>query len=286
MKISYNGMWVGFDPNNNWFSLAMKDYFQDDNIIFSLDVRDSDIIISSVFNPINISSEKSKKIFYTGESRMTGYTFDQALLGFAKTNINSKIYRLPIWNLYINWWRDNNLLAHDVDVPKMGMPLSEQEVDEIYSRSKFACMVSSNPVQKRIEVFSRISEQIHKVDGFGAQFGSHDSRNKLEILRDYKFNICFENTVAPGYVTEKLFEAKLAGCIPIYWGDEEAKKDFNPRCFINYNDFESEDLFIKHIGNIYKSEQAMKEIIAEPMFETLPDIGQLYHFFDIIGLKG
>lgn len=41
---------------------------------------------------------------------------------------------------------------------------------------------------------------------------------KLRFLRDYRFNICPENSDAPGYVTEKVWHAHAAGCIPVYWG--------------------------------------------------------------------
>jgi hypothetical protein len=42
--------------------------------------------------------------------------------------------------------------------------------------------------------------------------------NKYEFIKQYKFNICPENSSAPGYVTEKIFQSIEAGCIPIYWG--------------------------------------------------------------------
>lgn len=47
---------------------------------------------------------------------------------------------------------------------------------------------------------------------------THYNDNKLEYLRNYVFNICPENSNSYGYVTEKVFEAVCAGCIPIYWG--------------------------------------------------------------------
>ena len=37
----------------------------------------------------------------------------------------------------------------------------------------------------------------------------------------------------PGYYTEKIPEAFMAGCLPISWADENLKIDFNPRAFIN-----------------------------------------------------
>ena len=41
---------------------------------------------------------------------------------------------------------------------------------------------------------------------------------KRALLEQYRFTICPENTNEPGYVTEKLFQALAAGCIPLYWG--------------------------------------------------------------------
>jgi hypothetical protein len=41
---------------------------------------------------------------------------------------------------------------------------------------------------------------------------------KRNYIKRHLFNICPENTSYPGYVTEKLLEACVMGCIPIYWG--------------------------------------------------------------------
>lgn len=44
--------------------------------------------------------------------------------------------------------------------------------------------------------------------------------NKHDYLQQFKFNICPENDVYSGYVTEKIFDALAADCIPIYWGGD------------------------------------------------------------------
>lgn len=44
------------------------------------------------------------------------------------------------------------------------------------------------------------------------------NNNKLEYIKQFKFNICPENMDANQYVTEKNFEALYAGTIPIYHG--------------------------------------------------------------------
>jgi len=40
---------------------------------------------------------------------------------------------------------------------------------------------------------------------------------KRAVLNGHRFAICFENCVFPGYVTEKIFDCFLAGCVPVYW---------------------------------------------------------------------
>ena len=45
--------------------------------------------------------------------------------------------------------------------------------------------------------------------------------SKNDVIRSSTFNICFENCVYPGYLSEKVFDAILGGSIPIYWGHHE-----------------------------------------------------------------
>ena len=41
--------------------------------------------------------------------------------------------------------------------------------------------------------------------------------SKMDVFRRYRFCIAMENTVAHDYVTEKLWDAFAAGCVPIYY---------------------------------------------------------------------
>lgn len=44
--------------------------------------------------------------------------------------------------------------------------------------------------------------------------------DKIAYLNSFRFNLCPENSNNAGYVTEKIFHAVKAGCVPIYWGNE------------------------------------------------------------------
>ena len=90
--------------------------------------------------------------------------------------------------------------------------------------------------------------------------------DSLEILKDYRFSICFEHKVRDGYHSEKLFHAKVAGTIPIYWGAPTVSQDFNPDCFINLNDFESIDAMVERIKEIDQNETLYKQYAQAPLF--------------------
>jgi len=44
---------------------------------------------------------------------------------------------------------------------------------------------------------------------------------KLALLGRYGFNLCWENSEIPGYVTEKIWDSIDAGVLPLYWGPPE-----------------------------------------------------------------
>ena len=64
------------------------------------------------------------------------------------------------------------------------------------------------------------------------------SNNRVENvatdnISEYKFVICFEKENLNGYITEKLTNAMLSGCIPIYSGSEDVSNHFNSNSFVN-----------------------------------------------------
>lgn len=71
------------------------------------------------------------------------------------------------------------------------------------------------------------------------------AKDKYQTLRDYKFCICFENTnKIKDYISEKIFDCFLAGCVPVYYGDPGIADKIPTDCFIDYRDFSSiEDLY-------------------------------------------
>lgn len=61
--------------------------------------------------------------------------------------------------------------------------------------------------------------------------------NKHDLLGQYKFTIAFENTAYPGYVTEKIIDAMVAGSVPIYLGAPDIGDHVPQNTFIDASAF-------------------------------------------------
>ena len=71
--------------------------------------------------------------------------------------------------------------------------------------------------------------------------------NNINVIKDYKFNIAYENRSEPGYLTEKIWWGFLANTISIYWGDSDGYETFNQGSFLCRYDYNSEEELIEHI---------------------------------------
>jgi hypothetical protein len=75
--------------------------------------------------------------------------------------------------------------------------------------------------------------------------------NKLKIMSNYKFAICFENTnLVKDYISEKIFDCFLSQTVPIYWGATNISEIIPKECFINFRKFGSYDKLYSFIKNM------------------------------------
>jgi hypothetical protein len=88
-------------------------------------------------------------------------------------------------------------------------------------------------------------------------------KSKKETLSLYRYAICFENVMANGYVTEKIFDCFLAGVIPIYWGAPEITSLIPKNTFIDIHKFSSYEELFGYISTMSDVEyQAYLDAIA------------------------
>jgi len=122
--------------------------------------------------------------------------------------------------------------------------------------------------------------------------------DKQLYLQQFKFNLCPENSNNIGYVTEKIFDAHLGGCIPIYWDSgnnpepEILNKDvvifLNHSTFykINVNDSVggNNEKVLKQIDDLWTSPSQYKDFAMQP--RLLPDAPEIiYGYFEKLEKK-
>lgn len=97
-----------------------------------------------------------------------------------------------------------------------------------------------------------------------------------EVYKDYKFALVIENTLEPGYITEKLAVVIAAGAMPIYLGDDyAANMIFGSHTFISVRDFTAKD-----IGNVGQlSHQETWEDVTKRIAEVVTSEKKLQAYF-------
>lgn len=253
IKINFTDFWKGFDKENNYFVKLLSQLY---------DVRISDEPDFLFYSCYGYEYLKYKciRISFISENQRPDFSGCDYALSF-DINSDPRHYRLPLYRLYIDLWgQDMNALRNR----------SAQEIREQWKhKDKFCCMLVSNGnSKKRINFFHRLSG-VKRVDSGGRYLNNigRSVDNKLEFIKDYKFVFAFENSSHPGYVTEKVIEPCFVGSIPIYWGNKEIGKDFNPGRFINYHDFKDEQALIRRIIEIDNDDELALEIISQPIFK-------------------
>lgn len=137
-------------------------------------------------------------------------------------------------------------------------------------RKKNFCMVASNPEQIRSHFIERLMNHA-QVDVFG-KLGSR-IENKNLTLQKYNFNICFENDLYPGYVTEKAIESYLSGSIPVWRGLDSAGF-LNQDAIIDVTNLSIEE-GIRKIIEVSKNTELMQHMRKQPILNRKINLAEL-----------
>lgn len=192
------------------------------------------------FRPDRPNSHKSVTLFQTAENLRHDHVSCDYAISFDLAIASDRHLRLPYWMEQIDWTHEG---IHGQSNVRFGQLLAIQRLiqplgQSFLSRPQRAAFFSSHLREPRKTLYAALQTVI-PVDGFGSQFDSlvaHHSASgihKNDILRNYAFNLCPENSMYPGYYTEKIPEAFHAGCLPVSWVDSNVTVDFNPDAFIN-----------------------------------------------------
>ena len=89
---------------------------------------------------------------------------------------------------------------------------------------------------------------------------------KFDVIRDYKFCFCYENTVHyEGYITEKIFDALVNGVVPVYLGNRNTRYYLDSGLFIDASEYDSLEQLFSFLFD-FKEETYDKWLIRRDMF--------------------
>tara|TARA_Y100000310_G_C20606518_1_gene775768 strand:+ start:340 stop:1269 length:930 start_codon:yes stop_codon:yes gene_type:complete len=304
ISIDFVDFWPAFKKDDNYFFHLLKskysvviDEFDPDLVFFSVDYTKSNQRQKYI-------NHRSKKIFYTGENVSANLYFPASIdyphysigrcdfsFSFEKTG-DPRNYRFPLWAFMINWFDVENNLDRD---PSYLIPIKHLTTRNKDKKNKFCNFLFSNHTGKREEILDAISSY-KKVDCAGGYRnnmgrtleGRGDQKHKIDFISDYKFTIASENSVGNGYVTEKIIHPLSVGSVPIYWGSDFVKQDFNEKCFINYGDYDTIEEFMEKLILVDSNKEKYEEMISQPIFKDnkIPDFAMsenvLRYFEEIV----
>jgi hypothetical protein len=180
----------------------------------------------------------------------------------SKIRQEGKYVAIPFIHYRINYYTS---LANKI-MPTEETPLQKKLFCLIINKSrlngeiwKYANLLSTVGRVDNIEIYSSI---INK--------SCYDSVELLNVFNRYKFILCFENSYADGYITEKIFNCFFAKTIPIYKGDPNVRNYFTPTSFVDA--WQDPLKLINEIKNIYLDDELyMKMVNSEKVSKTYDD---------------
>lgn len=252
VRIAFVDFWQSVNKEEFILIKALKEHHEVE--IFD-DPKEADYVFFSVFGDEHwFLPDRCVKIFYTGENICPDFNACDYALGFEWMEYGDRYMRLPNY-LATPFFKKTTLL------------MEQKHMSQLAEKDSFCSFVVSNgdgnPIRRQL--FEELSKY-KQVDSGGRWLNNVGGpvADKLEFESRHKFAIACENSSHPGYTTEKLIEAFAAGCVPIYWGDPEVAKVFNPRSFINVHDFSSLDELVEKVKSIDNDPAAYRSMLNEP----------------------
>ena len=126
----------------------------------------------------------------------------------------------------------------------------------IANNKGFAGHQNANYVERRTlsNFFHHLNTDDFDLYGSGWE-GFRNSRgtvaSKWDTLKNYKFHFSYENMYKQlGYVTEKIFDPMVAGCVPVYLGASNITDYVPAECFIDRRSFSSDEALYQFLKNM------------------------------------
>lgn len=246
--VKFLDFWESFNPEDNKFVNLLRKHFSVK--VLADDIETPDILFYSRCGRHAHLKYDCLKVYYTGENDFPDFNEADYAISFYPATCGGRNLRYPLY------------LFYELEIPDNApVPGSAESL-----RRDFCSMVVSNTAMcdpKRIRIADWVEE--YKPIAYGGKFRNNTGgpvADKMKFISGFKFNLALENSDVEGYVTEKILEPLAARTVPIYWGTDYVKKDFNPEAFINVNDFYTKESLIAEIKRVDSDPAAYNKMLS------------------------
>ena len=232
--------------------------------VFGKTCDECDIVVvcDTVESPISVKCRKGGTVLFPMETKSikrypknyllqfeTAFCYQDYLL--KEPNTLFSIAPFP-WMLLYDFYTKDDRVYNKYDYFEMP-DMSNQR------KNKFCIFTSNKKMSRghcdRLHFVDEIKNRIPElVDVYGNGFNNVNI--KYDIMTKYKYCIAIENDSKPYYRTEKLADAILAGCYPLYYGDPKINDFFSKR-----------EVEVLNIFDIDSSVNRMEEIVRDNIYE-------------------
>ena len=235
--------------------------------------EEADILIAGSYgNRLIVDTELNKDklvLLITGENICPSYDIHDFSLSTRTRTFCGKNIRYPQWMSELRIKNEKIMFRNH----------SSYIFDKNRTRDLMVSAIYNNATPEREEALYVLRQAFgeENIHVFGSQ--RTGEINKVEILARSQINLCFENSLGEGYVTEKLLHALIMGCKALYWGDSQYSKDFNEKDVLNIRDNYSTDSIVnwcrRELSERRFPPQQIKEIGHE-LFASKPTYDHIY----------
>uniref|UniRef100_A0A7S1ETV4 Fucosyltransferase n=1 Tax=Timspurckia oligopyrenoides TaxID=708627 RepID=A0A7S1ETV4_9RHOD len=305
--VHFENWWNSFSPQHSILTSTIQQVCPTCNIIITTlhpSSHTPDLILSSIFGPIPSHSLSSSpiRILYIGENlNLPGYSHWKSALyrsslkpaHFLFGNIvpTTQFHPLSFTDLLSQSINTINLSSIYASFSPEWIDTAFQHLSYIHSHQNpntsliqthtksIAFLARSNLFQFRTKLIASINSL--PLNSISIDCPSKLNKNmkslrklnltKIQFLSQYKFNLCPENSLSFGYVTEKLLDASLSGAIPIYCGGKKhfvLDRIFNLDRIVMIPSMNQKgiDVMLKKLEILLKNESLLSDFFAKPIY--------------------
>lgn len=282
-KLKYSLVDFGAVINGDSFYNRLLSSALDVDIDYCADHNSADILVIGPYGNDKFryaeGQTKAWRVFMTGENNRPDYKFYDCSLTFDRFENEGRNFRLPGWMYELSWFDGlpSTFTPEETEwILNKNRPL-QKYLDNYDSRQRKVVAVFNTLEHYRVEIFKAFSK-LGVAEGVGRPFGNEQNwaggfyRGKCELISKYLVNLCFENSIYPGYYTEKPIHSRAMGCLPLVYSDSYLSLDFNPDALVNLYHFASQSEFVEYVRFLLIRPELVRQKIDSDIFTRKPSL--------------